>query len=267
MVQNIAHRGARSLAPENTLLAARKGLDCGAHRWETDLAVTRDENLILFHDNLLGRTTDVAQCYPVRCGEPFTHFTLEELRRLDAGSWFVDADPFGQIAAGALTPADQTACRGVRIPTLEEALVFTRDAGWRINLELKRLPAPLEAFPVVAPVLAMIDRVGLAAEAIVISSFQHAWLKEVQARRPAIAVQALVGFRTTGPIEWGDMSFETYNVRSTLIPPELVRERVADGYTINLFTVNEPEAMRAFAAAGAAGIITDFPQRLAELAL
>lgn len=267
MLQNIAHRGARSLAPENTLLAARKGLECGADRWETDLAVTRDEKLILFHDDLLKRTTDVARCYPPRREEPFTRFSLDELRRLDAGSWFVDRDPFDQIAAGALTPADQTACRGERIPTLEEALVFTREADWRINLELKRLPPPLEAFPVVAPVLALIDRVGLSAEAVVISSFNHVWLKEIQVRRPAIAVQALVGFHTAGPIEWGDMSFDTYNVRSTLITPEAVQDRVAAGYTINLFTVNDPTAMRQFAAAGAAGIITDFPQRLAELAL
>jgi glycerophosphoryl diester phosphodiesterase len=43
MVLNIAHRGARSLAPENTLLAARRGLEAGADLWETDLAVTRDE--------------------------------------------------------------------------------------------------------------------------------------------------------------------------------------------------------------------------------
>jgi glycerophosphoryl diester phosphodiesterase len=46
-----------------------------------------------------------------------------------------------------------------------------------------------------------------------------------------------------------------------------VQDRVAAGYTINLFTVNDPTAMRQFAAAGAAGIITDFPQRLAALPL
>jgi len=41
-VFNIAHRGARSLAPENTLAAARKALECGADMWEIDVCLTRD---------------------------------------------------------------------------------------------------------------------------------------------------------------------------------------------------------------------------------
>jgi glycerophosphoryl diester phosphodiesterase len=41
-IMNIAHRGARSLAPENTLAAARKGLECGADLWECDVNITSD---------------------------------------------------------------------------------------------------------------------------------------------------------------------------------------------------------------------------------
>lgn len=267
MIVNIAHRGARSLAPENTLLAARRGFECGADLWETDLAVSRDETLILFHDDRLGRTTDVAACFPERREAPFTAFTLEELRRLDAGSWFVETDPFGQVAAGAVSPEAQRSCRGAVIPTLEEALVLTGELNWRLNLELKVLPPPMADFPIVERVLAMIERVGFATQALVISSFNHAWLKEVQVRQPAIAVQALVGYHTDRPLAWGDMSYETYNVRSTLITPAEVQAKVAAGLAINLFTVNEPETMQRFAAAGASGIITDFPQRLAALGL
>ena len=267
MVLNIAHRGARSLAPENTLLAARRAFECGADLWEADLAVSRDEALFLFHDDCLGRTTDVGACYPDRKDEPYTAFALEELRRLDAGSWFIDHDPFEQIAAGVVGPDDLHACRQAVIPTLEEALVYTRDTGWQINLELKKLPPPLTAFPVVERVLAMIGRVGLPMERIILSSFNHAWLDEARTRRPDIRVQALVGYEKSGPLVWGDMHFDTYNVRSTLISAEKVRERVASGLVINLFTVNEENRMRQFTAAGAAGLITDFPQRLAPLGL
>jgi glycerophosphoryl diester phosphodiesterase len=267
MVLNIAHRGARSLAPENTLLAARRAFECGAHLWETDLAVSRDEVLFLFHDDLLGRTTDVAVRYPDRKDGLYTSFAFEELRCLDAGSWFVDSDPFEQIAAGAVGLDDLNECRQAVIPTLEEALVYTRDMGWQINLELKKLPAPMAAFPVVERVLAMIARVGLAMEAICLSSFNHAWLDEARSRQLDIRVQALVGYEKSGPLVWGDMHFDTYNVRSTLISAEKVRERVASGLAINLFTVNEENRMRQFAAAGAAGLITDFPQRLANLGL
>ena len=267
MIRNIAHRGARSLAPENTLLAARKAFECGAHLWETDLAVTRDEALILFHDDRLGRTTDAAERYPARKDQPFTTFSLDELRQLDAGSWFADSDPFGQIAAGAVGAEEMRACRQAVIPTLEEALAYTRDVGWRITLELKRLPPPMESFPVVERVLAMMDRVGLSHDDIVLSSFRHDWLDEARTRRSDTRVQALIGYEKEGPLEWGDLRFETYNVRSTLVSPAQVRERVNSGLVINLFTVNAENDMQQFAAAGAAGIITDFPQRLAALEL
>jgi glycerophosphoryl diester phosphodiesterase len=265
MVLNIAHRGARSLAPENTLLAARRGLETGADLWETDLAVTRDEQLILFHDDLLVRTTDVRQRYPGRAQDPFTTFSLAEIRDLDAGSWFVETDPHGQIAAGALSPADREDCRGARVPTLEEALVFTRDADWKLNLELKFLPAPMAGFPVVERVLALIDRVGLGPDQVLLSSFNHVWLEEVRTRRPEMEIQALLGYHTDRPLDWGPLAFKTYNVRHTLIRDEDIARRKAQGLCINLFTVNDATDMRRFMALGVDGIITDFPQRLSLL--
>jgi glycerophosphoryl diester phosphodiesterase len=265
MVLNIAHRGARSLAPENTLLAARRGLEAGADLWETDLAVTRDEQLILFHDDLLMRTTDVQYRFPDRVQDPFTTFSLKELRTLDAGSWFVETDPHGQIAAGAVSEREQATCRGEKVPTLEEALVFTRDADWKLNLELKDLPAPMADFPVVPRVLALIDRVGLPLDRFLISSFNHVWLEEVKARRPALEIQALIGYHTDRPLDWGELTFATYNARSTLIQDEDIRQRKEQGLAINLFTVNEEADMRRYIALGVDGIITDFPQRLERL--
>jgi glycerophosphoryl diester phosphodiesterase len=265
MVLNIAHRGARSLAPENTLLAARRGLEAGADLWETDLAVTQDEQLILFHDDLLVRTTDVQQRYPDRAFDPFTTFSLAEIRALDAGSWFVDADPHGQITAGAVSEEAQSACRGIQVPTLEEALVFTRDAGWKLNLELKFLPEPMAAFPVVPRVLEMIDHVGLGPDQVLISSFNHVWLDEIRNRRPELEVQALIGYHTDQPLDWGPLTFKTYNVRQTLIQDQEIVARQQQGLTINLFTVNDAEDMRRFMDLGVDGLITDFPQRLALL--
>jgi len=265
MVVNIAHRGARSLAPENTLAAARKALEAGADLWETDVAVTADERLILFHDDSLVRTTDAETRFPDRAPWTFSTFTLEEIRSLDAGSWFVESDPFEQVAAGAVTPAEQTAYRGIQVPTLREALVFTRDANWRVNLELKYLPAPWERFPIVERVLALIEEVGIAAEQVILSSFKHEWLRQAQALRPDIEIQALIGYSFTAPLDWGDLSFATYNARSTLITEEKIREVTAQGIAVNLFTVNEEEEMRRFIAAGVTGLFTDFPQRLRAL--
>ena len=134
---NIAHRGARSLAPENTLAAARKGREIGADLWELDVAVTADGELVVLHDDTLDRTSNVAEIFPDRRKNLVYSFSMAELRRLDFGSWFVKTDPFKQIAAGAVSQAEQDKYKGEPIPTLREALVFTRDNHWRVNIEIK----------------------------------------------------------------------------------------------------------------------------------
>ena len=117
---------ARSLAPENTLAAARKALEIGADLWELDVAMTADGELFVVHDDTLERTSNVREVFPDR--KPFSNylFTLEEVKRLDFGSWFVSTDPFKQIAAGNVSAAEQESYRGEKAPTLREALAFTR---------------------------------------------------------------------------------------------------------------------------------------------
>jgi glycerophosphoryl diester phosphodiesterase len=265
MVINIAHRGARSLAPENTLAAARKALEIGADRWEADVGVTADGELILLHDDSLVRTTDAGARFPDRAPWALATFSLAEIRSLDAGSWFVETDPFGQIAAGAVTPTELATYRGEKVPTVREALLLTAEADWCLNLELKRLPSQLAHFPLVERVLALVDELGMPPDQVILSSFNHDWLRQAEALRPDIAVQALIGYSLTAPLDWGDLSFSTYNASSILITEEKIREVVAQGITVNLFTVNEEEDMRRFIAAGATGLFTDFPQRLLAL--
>jgi len=83
----IAHRGAASLAPENTLSAMQIAADLGVYGLETDISVSNDGQLFLMHDNTLIRTTNVAQMYPERKKLPADTFNWEELAKLDAGSW------------------------------------------------------------------------------------------------------------------------------------------------------------------------------------
>ncbi len=265
MTVNIAHRGACSLAPENTLAAARKALALGADMWECDVSVTRDQALVVFHDDSLKRLTNAAEIYPDRSPWTITEFTLEEVRRLSAGWGYLAADPYGQIAAGNVSAEDRDHYRRERIPTLEEALLFTREAGWRINIELKKVPPPMDRFPVVERVLDLIGRLGIAPEHIVFSSFNHQWLRRALERRPDIPVEALIGFWTDRPLDWGDLSFTTYSARWPLITPEEIRVMAGRGIRVKAWVVNEPEQMQRLIDAGAAGILTDFPQRLALL--
>lgn len=257
-IANIAHRGGGSLAPENSLAAAQKALEIGADLWEADIAVTADGELILMHDISLARTSDAEKLFPEREPWMVTTFTLEEIHQLDLGARFIETDPFGQIAAGAVTPGELMALVCTKIPTVRQAILFTKEANWRVNLELKTIPPPMEDFPIVNRVLALIDEVGLRADRIVISSFNHDWLRQIQRLNPVITVQALVF-----DLDIAEQAvFGTYNAKIDFMDEEKVRAAAAKGVAVNIFAVNEEDDMRRFIAAGASGLITDFPQTL-----
>jgi len=261
----IAHAGARSLAPENTLSAARKALEVGADLWELDVAVTADGCLFLFHDDSLARTTDARQVYPDRAPWIFTTFTRAELEALDFGSWYVDTDPFGQIAAGAVTSQDQASYQGESLPTLRRALEFTRDNNWRVNVEIKALPAPMADFPVAESVVSLIEELDMASQ-VCVSSFVLDYLWQVRRLNPAIAIAAVVGWTETETLHMPlDLPVDGYNPRHTLLSDDQVQSLRQAGFGVHPWTVNEEADMWRLVRAGVTGIITDFPQRLRRL--
>ena len=86
-VVTIAHRGASSEAPENTLAAVRRAVQLGADMVEVDVQRTHDGVLVLMHDATLTRTTDAALVFPDRAPWSVADFSYADLRRLDAGGW------------------------------------------------------------------------------------------------------------------------------------------------------------------------------------
>jgi len=261
MVAIIAHRGARSLAPENTLAAARKAHALGADLWETDVAVTADGQLVLMHDDSMLRTTDVADRFPDRVPAAFSRYTLAEIRSLDAGSWFERDDPFGQVAAGAVGRDELDAYVGEPVPTLREAFELTLELDWRLNLELKAQPKPNDAFDEVGAVLALADEVGIGPDHLLFSSARHDWLKTLKERRPEFEVQAILGLFPQDPIDFGDPFFATFNPRITRVSVDELAAQLARGIRLNPYTVNEPEEIARLVGIGVTGLITDFPQR------
>ncbi len=126
----IAHRGASGYAPEHTLESYRLGIEQGADFIEPDLQVTSDGVLIALHDLTLDRTTNVREVFPDRFREETANdrtvrrwfvydFTLEEIKRLDAGSWFD-----GRF-------------RDSRVPTLNEVIELALAHGVGIFPETK----------------------------------------------------------------------------------------------------------------------------------
>ncbi len=262
---NIAHRGARSLAPENTIAAARAGHAIGADMWELDVAVTADGELVVLHDNTLLRTSNAPEVFPERAPWAIHTFTLAELRRLDFGSWFNQEDPFGQIAAGVVSAEMQRSYVGEPIPTLRDALVFTLENDWTVNVEIKdatNLPGDKD---VVEKVVALIEELGMTAQ-VLISSFNHSYLVRVKAANTNIVTAALVGRPVEDPVALVQgLGAQGYNPDADWFRPETIPAMRAAGVEVYIWTVNDAEVMRVLTANQATGIISDFPQRVKEV--
>ncbi|MHA1520706.1 MAG: glycerophosphodiester phosphodiesterase family protein [Promethearchaeota archaeon] len=131
----MAHRGASYLAPENTLIAGELAAEWGAVGWEVDISISLDGVLFLCHDNTLKRTTNVEEIFPDRIDEDVTMYTMEDLRKLDAGSWFVDEDPYNTIRDGYVSQVDAERYRGENIPTLAEVINLTREYNLYLDID------------------------------------------------------------------------------------------------------------------------------------
>ncbi len=266
MTLNIAHRGARSLAPENSLSAAQSALQVGAHMWELDVAVSAYGALFAFHDFSLVRTSNARQIFPDRAPWIFTNFSLSELEKLDYGSWYEETDPFGQIAAGAVTAAQAARYRGEPLLTLRRALEFTREHDWRVNIEIKTLPAPMGDFPVAAAVVSLIEELR-AERHVVVSSFNFAVVRQVVACNDAIAVAALAGHSENVPLQEppDNLPLSGYFPRHSIVTVQQIRALQVRGHSVMPWVVNDAAEMSRLVEAGVSGIFTDFPQRLLPL--
>jgi glycerophosphoryl diester phosphodiesterase len=116
----IAHRGSTYWTPEETQPAFLWARNIGADYLEFDVQLTKDKQLIAFHDKNLSRTTNVADIFPERAKSEISSFTLKELRRLDAGSWFNTKNP----------NRAKNDFKGLKIMTLKDVIMIAE--GYRI---------------------------------------------------------------------------------------------------------------------------------------
>lgn len=224
----IGHRGARGLAPENTLRALEAGIQAGASWLEFDVQLHPSGELLLLHDLTLDRTTDGHGL--------FADTGLDALRRLDAG--------LGEI-----------------IPTLDEALDLI-DQRVRVNIELKTWDGTAHA---VAAVLRERLAAGWRAEQFLVSSFHLPELFEFRQIAPEFPVGVLL---CGVPLDWAggaaELQAESLNLSAEFVDARLVADAKARGLGIHVYTVNDPEEYRRLAAMGVDGVFTDHPDRLRE---
>ena len=285
------HRGARGLAPENTLKGFKTALDIGVTTLEADLALTRDHILVLSHEPrltpALARGADGA--WLAADGPPFIELDYADLARYDVGR----LNPAHKYAT--LWPM-QKAADAERMPTLAALFALARDArspgGARVrfNIETKVTPGaevPTAGAAAFAQAVVMAVLSAQMGDRVTVQSFDWRTLVEVKRLAPQIATACLTiessGMNTVRPgadgaspwhaglkaAEHGGSVVRLAKAAGCAawspfwrnVTAELVAEAHALGLKVVPWTVNEPDEIARLAALGVDGLITDYPDR------
>ncbi len=276
------HRGARGLAPENTLASFQRALADGADTLELDVLLTADGVAVVHHDPALNvDLTRDADGRFVDAGAPLVRaLTLAQLQRYDVGR----VRPGSQLARDFphQQPAD-----GERVPTLAAVLALGGPAT-RFNVEIKLDPrAPAQFAPlddVVAAVVRDVTAAGVA-DRVLVQSFNWNVLQRVQQVAPQLATSYLTTQRPNANNVTAPAWTAGYSLAAQGSVPKMVkaaggrwwapnfrdvvaasvREAQGLGLKVAVWTVNEPDDLRRMAALGVDAIITDYPDRARAL--
>ncbi len=230
----VAHRGFSASAPENTLVAIRKGIEAGADACEFDVRASKDGVIVLLHDETVDRTTNGTG--------KVAELTLAELKKLDAGSW-KDASYAGEP-----------------LPTLDEALALLAKCGGKAVIEIK-------ADGIAEKVVEAVRTAGMLDRAYVISFSKQA-VEDVRRLEPSLPCAWLYGKQLTGNAEqradWiineaRDCGTHMVDLNYNLLSPDVIAELERRGAEVWTWTVNDPLVMRALSAWGVKSITTDHP--------
>jgi glycerophosphoryl diester phosphodiesterase len=293
------HRGARGLAPENTLVGFERALDLGVSAMETDLHLSADGAIVLFHDAQL--TAQLCSIRPGHCATALAGTPLVRQLRLDElRGYRIDRNPDPSrfpAQDGAVTPlaqwfADKYGLDPLGIPTLVELFAFSADfAGEpgrradktlaqrrrasqvRFDLELKRVPFFPEtigdAFDGTAAgllerrVVEMVRAAGVLARTSV-RSFDHRCLLAIKKLEPGMRTAVLIA--EMAPVDPEALTeaagAETYCPDYRFLDAALVRAVKTGGKRIVPWTVNRAADWERLIAWGVDGLTTDFPDAL-----
>ncbi|GLW64330.1 hydrolase [Actinomadura rubrobrunea] len=248
-VAAVAHRGASAYAPENTIAAFKLARKQRADMFELDVQETKDHKLVLMHDTTLSRTTNVEEVFPDRAPWRVADFTLAEIRKLDAGSWF--GDEF----------------KGEPVPTLGEALRAMQHSGLGLLLEVKspelypgierRIAAELKRHPLWL-------RPDPRKRRLVVQSFDWDSMKRFHALMPRVPI-GLLGTPSVDELPVLGGYADQINPRYADLTPAYVKRVHALGMEVFTWTIDDPDAMRDAVELGADGIISNKPDVLRQV--
>lgn len=255
----IAHRGLSYWAPETTRPALELAAALNPDMIEFDVQRTKDGVLVVFHDDTLARTTNVAEIFPQRVDDLLGSFTYQELQQLDAGSWFNAKYP--ERASPKFVQ--------LRILTLEELLdiiqTFSNTTG--LYLETK---SP-ENFPgIEKESLALLHKKGwitadyeVMNRPIIVESFSLDSVQQFAKLAPKIPRSRLVNatmYNATGKLNVLKEAKEVgmgLGPAATLVTPWLVRAAHQHNLLVHTYTVNNAWHIRYLLFMGIDGFFTD----------
>ena len=162
---SIAHRGASNYAPENTMASFQKAVDLGFDYIELDVRLSKDQELVVIHDEDVSRTTNGIGA--------IGDYTVEELKKLDAGSWF--SQDFNDE----------------RIPLLEEVLLkFGKKIG--ILIDVKSPETQPDMVDILSSLLSFHIESGLNPDSLKVQTFNLNELKKLKEQLPDIGTGLLL---------------------------------------------------------------------------
>ena len=232
---NIAHRGFKGAFPENTMLAFKKAIEAGCDAIEFDIHLSKDNELVIIHDEKLDRTTDLKGFVK--------DFTLEELKKADASKLYENIEK-------------------EEIPTLRQYFDFIKDKDIITNIELK---TSIITYDGIEDELHRLIKEYDIKDKLIISSFNHNSLVRMKDLDSDIKCGVLESSRLYRPWEYvKSLGMEYFHPLNFTVNKKVIDKFREDGIGVNVwFGISDYDFKEVYDM-NPAGLITDYPDRIAK---
>ncbi|WP_019154449.1 glycerophosphodiester phosphodiesterase [Robertmurraya massiliosenegalensis] len=232
-----AHRGYSAKYPENTMRAFREAEKSGADGIELDVQFTKDDEIVVIHDDKVDRTTNGSGLVK--------DYTFEDLRRLDASYKF------------------KTILKKEPIPSLKEVLEWLQTNQLKCNIEIK---SNIESYmKIEAPLIALIREYNLS-ERVIISSFNHYSIVYCYRLAPEIEIAPLYQEGLFMPwVYTQSIKAKGMHPNFRVAPNEIIKAAIEAGIEVRPYTVNKEQDMRRLFEIGCTAFITDDPVKAIKI--
>lgn len=239
----VAHRGYSEKFPENTLISFQNAIG-KADFIEFDVQLTKDYIPVVIHDETLQRTSNVSELKDYLHIKPWNvcDFDYRQLRELDFSSWFTK-NKIKKVQ---------------RIMTLDEMLYFAIENDLYLNLELKDISYSKTSSVFVDIVLYSIEKFKCK-NRVLISSFNHDYLKDIQSKKTDINIAVLEYNRISDDLVNYLKSFNAiaYHIDDETVSKELITSLNKNDIYVNVYTVNDESRKKELFSMGVKAIFTD----------